>query len=182
MTAGQREIRYSMQAMTRCRSAMLGVLVLGFGGAATTGACGPSGEPGEPSEPGCPAPSVEPPVTPTECAAPMDDPCMRYHIPLLGNPSTDVALRNKYIAAFGSACYMSVVNTFDCFYEKWQAACADAVKIAEVAGSVPYDKGYTCQPDGVGNYTLQIGRIRTRRSSRRSSTTILRTTTRLLTR
>lgn len=82
---------------------------------------------------------------------------MRYRIPLFGNPSFDVALRNKYIAAFGSACYMSVVNTFDCFYEKWQDACADAVKIAEVSGNAPFDKGYTCQPDGVGNYTLQVG-------------------------
>jgi hypothetical protein len=154
MPAGQRAIRYSMQAMTRRRSAMLGVLVLGFAGAATTGACGASDEP---SEPGCPAPSVEPPDTPAGCAAPMDDPCMRYHIPLVGNPSLDVALRNKYIAAFGSACYMSVVNTFDCFYKELQAACADAVKIGEVAGIVPYDTGYTCQPDGVGNYTLQIG-------------------------
>ena len=31
------------------------------------------------------------------------------------------------------------------------------MKIGEVAGVVPYDTGYTCQPDGVGNYTLQIG-------------------------
>jgi hypothetical protein len=82
---------------------------------------------------------------------------MRYHIPLDGNPSTDVALRNKYIAAFGTACYMSEVNTFDCFYKKWQDACADAVKIAEVYGAAPFDKGYMCQPDGVGNYTLQVG-------------------------
>ncbi|MFT3768454.1 MAG: hypothetical protein QM820_23645 [Minicystis sp.] len=82
---------------------------------------------------------------------------MRYHIPLAGNPSTDVALRNKYIAAFGSACYMSEVSTFDCFYKKWQAACADAVKVAEVYGAAPFDKGYTCQPDGNGNYTLQVG-------------------------
>ena len=42
---------------------------------------------------------------------------MRYHIPLVGNPSTDVALRSKYIAAFGTACYMSEFDTFDCFYK-----------------------------------------------------------------
>ena len=82
---------------------------------------------------------------------------MRYHIPLDGNPSFDIALRNKYIAAFGNACYMSEVGTFDCFYQKWQAACADAVKIGEVSGNAPFDKGYMCQPDGVGNYTLQVG-------------------------
>ena len=83
---------------------------------------------------------------------------MRYHIPLDGNPSTDVALRNKYIAAFGAACYMSEVNTFDCFYKQWQDACADAVKMAEVAGNAPYDKGHTCQPvAGTGDYTLQVG-------------------------
>lgn len=82
---------------------------------------------------------------------------MCYHIPLDGNPSTDVTLRNKYIAAFGSACYVSEVGTFDCFYQKWQAACADAVKIGEVSGNAPFDKEYMCQPDGVGNYTLQVG-------------------------
>ncbi len=85
---------------------------------------------------------------------------MRYHIPLVGNPSTDVALRNKYIAAFGSACYMSAADTptFDCFYKEWQAACADAAKIGEVSGNAPYDQGYTCQPvTGTDDYTLQIG-------------------------
>jgi hypothetical protein len=129
---------------------MLGVLVWSFGGAWLTGACG-SDEPG-PLDPG-----VTPPDTPTECPAPIEKPCMRYCIPLFGNPSTDVALRNKYIAAFGTACYMSEANTFDCFYKEWQAACADAVKIAEVAGAAPYDKGYTCQPVGNGDYTLQVG-------------------------
>jgi hypothetical protein len=87
----------------------------------------------------------------------IDNQCMLYRIPLLGNPSSDVALRDKYIAAFGSACYMSEVNTFDCFYKAWQKACADAVKIGEVWGGAPYDKGYTCQPVGNGDYTLQIG-------------------------
>ena len=83
---------------------------------------------------------------------------MRYHLPLDGNPSTDVALRSKYIAAFGTACYISEGGTFDCFYEKWQAACADAVKIAEVAGAAPFDKRYTCQPVvGTEDFTLQVG-------------------------
>ena len=68
-----------------------------------------------------------------------------------------MALRSKHIAAFGSACYMSEVSTFDCFYEEWKAACADAVKIAEVYGAAPFDKGYTCQPVGNGDCTLQVG-------------------------
>ena len=108
---------------------------------------------------GCPAPDPTPPDTSTACPAPVEDPCMRYHIPLDGNPSFDVPLRNKYIAAFGSACYMSDSDpsTFNCFYKMWQAACADAVKIGEVSGNAPFDKGYMCQPDGVGNYTLQVG-------------------------
>ena len=83
---------------------------------------------------------------------------MRYKILLAPNSSITVqALRDKYIATFGDACYVSVNDTFDCFYQKWQDACADAVKIGEVSGNAPYDKGYTCKPDGVGNYTLQIG-------------------------
>src|SRR5262249_42891750 len=145
---------YAMPAMTRRRSAMLGVLVVGFVGARMTGACGASGASGS----GCPAPDVTPADTSTTCPAPVEEPCMRYHIPLDGNPSTDVVLRNKYIAAFGSACYMSEVNTFDCFYKKWQDACADAVKIAEVYGAAPFDKGYMCQPvAGTDDYTLQVG-------------------------
>jgi len=131
---------------------MLGVVV-GFVGATMTGACGGSG----PSESGCPAPDVPPSDTATTCPAPVEEPCMRYRIPLDGNPSTDVALRDKYIAAFGTACYMSEANTFDCFYEDWQDACADAVKIAEVYGAAPFDKGYMCQPVGNGDYTLQVG-------------------------
>jgi hypothetical protein len=111
------------------------------------------------SEPGPLAPGVMPPARPIECMGSFDKPCMRYRIPLVGNPSSDAALRNKYIVAFGSACYVSEVNTFDCFYKTWQAACADAAKIGEVSGNAPYDKGYTCQPVGNGSddYTLQIG-------------------------
>jgi hypothetical protein len=87
----------------------------------------------------------------------MEDACMLYRIPLVGNPSTDVTLRSKYIAAFGSACYVSVANTFDCFYQEWEDACADAVKIGEVSGNAPYAEGYECQPVGNGDYTLQVG-------------------------
>ena len=82
---------------------------------------------------------------------------MRYHTLLVGNPSFDVALRNKYIAAFGDACYMSEAGSFGCFYKKSQDACDDAAKIGEVSGNAPYDTGYMCQADGAGNYTLQIG-------------------------
>jgi hypothetical protein len=143
----------AMQAMTRRRSAMLGVLVLCFGAIVMTGACGPSGSVSAGSGGGSPNPAQ-----PTECPAADEYPCMRYRIPLLGNPSTDVALRNKYIGAFGDACYMSEAATFDCFYQKWQAACADAVKIAELAGNQPYLTGYTCEAVGNGDYTLQIGK------------------------
>jgi hypothetical protein len=139
--------------MSRC-AAMLGVLVLGLVGAEMMGACGSS----EPVLPGsCPTPPDTPEDTATTCPAPIEEPCMRYHIPLDGNPSTDVALRNQYIAAFGTACYISEAATFDCFYKKWQDACADAVKIGEVSGNAPFDTSYTCQPVGNGDYTLQVG-------------------------
>lgn len=142
-------------AQPRHRTAMLGalVLVMGFGAAGTAGACGSSarGTEASTSSGGSSNPAVE-------CSATNEVPCMRYHIPLVGNPSTDVALRSKYIAAFGAACYMSEFDTFDCFYQKWQAACADAVKIGEVSGNAPYDEGYMCQPvASTGDYTLQIG-------------------------
>jgi hypothetical protein len=144
---------YAMYVLTRSRSAMLGGLVLGFVAATMTGACA------TPGESACPAEDVTPPDADTsaECPAPVEKPCKRYRIPLDGNPSMDVALREKYIAAFGDACYMSESNAFNCFYEKWQNACADAVMIAEVYGAAPFDKGYSCQPVGNGDYTLQIG-------------------------
>ncbi|MBK9265687.1 MAG: hypothetical protein IPM54_38595 [Polyangiaceae bacterium] len=82
---------------------------------------------------------------------------MRYLIPIVGNPNEDLALRAKYTAAFGAACYMSVTNTFNCFYKPLKDACEDAAKIGEVSGNAPYDPGYECQPVGNGDYTLQIG-------------------------
>ena len=144
---------YAMHVMARRRRAMLAALVLGFIGATMTSACGAPGEPACPAEDGTP-PDTE---TSAECPAPVEESCMRYRIPLDGNPSTDVALREKYIAAFGDACYMSEGNAFNCFYEKWQDACADAVMIAEVYGAAPFDKGYSCQPVGNGDYSLQVG-------------------------
>jgi len=161
---------------------MLGVLLWGFVGVGLTGACGPSeaGALGTGLEP--PDPTAEAslaikgtfppgkrrdfgphPPLPTEPIRCLDvakvKPCKRYHIPLLGNPTDDVALRNKYKGAFGSACYMSEGPnaTFDCFYEKREKACADAALIAEVFGAAPYDKGYMCQAVGNGDYTLQVG-------------------------
>jgi hypothetical protein len=146
----------AMHVRMERRSTMLGVLLLGFGVVVMTPACG-SGSSG--SGPGGSGGGPPNPDQPAECPATIDVPCMRYRIPLDGNPSTDVALRDKYIAAFGSACYMSAADTptFDCFYQKWQDACADAVKIAEVYGAAPFDEGYTCQPVGNGDYTLQVG-------------------------
>jgi len=139
---------------------MLGVLLLGFGGAWMTGAC--VGEIGPLSSSAssasvCPAlPAAPATPGPTTCPAPIEDPCWRYHIQLVGD-LMNTALRAKYIAVFGDACYVSEANTFDCWYKTWQDACVDAVKIGEVSGNAPYDRGYECQPDGVGNYWLQIG-------------------------
>jgi len=135
---------------------MLGMLVLRFGGAWMIGACG-SNDPGPANS--CPTPLDTPTDTSTECAEPMIGACMLYRIPLLGNPSMNPGLRAKYIAAFGNACYMSESETptFNCFYEKWEDACADAVKIAKVFGADPYKEGYECQPVGNGDYTLQVG-------------------------
>ena len=81
-----------MQAMTGLHSAMLAVLVLGFGGAWMTGACG-SNDAGPVDS--CATPPDTPSDTPTDntttCPAPVEEPCMRYRIPLLGNPHIDVA-------------------------------------------------------------------------------------------
>ncbi|TKD04479.1 hypothetical protein E8A74_22990 [Polyangium fumosum] len=89
---------------------------------------------------------------------------MRYRIPILGEPETDGALRSKYLAAFGSACYMSEgpLPTFDCFYKREEMtpkgkACTDAQKIAKIYGAAPYDEGYECEAVGNGDYTLQVG-------------------------
>jgi hypothetical protein len=161
----KREI-YVEQARTRHRTAVLGalLLVMGFGAAAMAGACGTSapGTEASTSSGGSPNPA-------TECPATVEVPCMRYHIPLVGNPSTDIALRSKYIAAFGTACYMSEFDTFDCFYQKWQDACADAVKIGEVSGNAPYDKGYMCQPVA-GTETTRSRSARMSRTTSRSTT------------
>ncbi|MEO7327155.1 MAG: hypothetical protein ABI193_01165, partial [Minicystis sp.] len=143
-----------VNALKKCSGAMLCSLVLSLVGLVMMGACG-SSEPGPPGS--CPTPPDPPTEETTTCPAQVEKPCMRYHIPLVGNPSTDVVLRSKYIGEFGSACYMSEFDTFDCFYEKWQDACADAAKIGEVSGNASYDQGYTCQPVGNGDYTLQIG-------------------------
>lgn len=110
-----------MRPMQRRHSIMLVALVLGFGGAGMTGAC--VGEIG-PNDAACPAPSVDPPIEkPSDCSMSTENQCMLYRIPLMGNPSTDAMLRAKYVAAFGSACYVSAANTFDCFYKDHRQGC-----------------------------------------------------------
>jgi hypothetical protein len=146
-----------MQSMTGLRSAVLGVLAFGFLGAGGMGGCGAPPDPGPLKS--CPTPPDIPTDTSTACAATTPDPCMRYRIPLDGNPTMDLELRKKYIEAFRDACYMSdaTPSTFNCFYKTWEKACEDAAKIGEVSGNAPYAQGYKCQPVGNGDYTLQIG-------------------------
>ncbi|TKD01984.1 hypothetical protein [Polyangium fumosum] len=101
---------------------------------------------------------------------PVEEPCKRYYLPLLGNPSDDIELQRKYKTAFGSACYVAAdANaTFNCFYEEKQLkekkngedgkACADAKRIAEIFGAAPYSKNYKCVKDsGTDDYSLQVG-------------------------
>lgn len=138
-----------MQSRTRL---VLGVVSLALVPGVTVVIAGP-GEPGPENQTD---PSYEPdPI----CTLALDEQCMRYKLPLFGNPSFDADLRQKYIDAFGDEhCYMSYVNTFDCFYKKWEDACDDAVHIAAVAGAYPYEPGYVCQPiAATGDYTLQVG-------------------------
>lgn len=145
-----------MRYPRKCRSPLLGLLLLGLGGAWMTGACGGGG----PSASECPAPAVDPAVPePTSCPAPVEDPCERYRLELLGDPTNNPTLRAKYIAAFGDACYQAdnANRTFDCWYETWEEACKEAARIGAVSGNAPYDPGYECQPDGKGNYWLQTG-------------------------
>ena len=138
-----------MQAKATRRGAKRGILVLAFGAAWMTGACG------SPLDPvplkSCPAPPDTPTDTATDCAAATPEPCMRYHLQLVGD-LMNAALRASYITAFRDACYVSEAGTFDCWYKTWEKACEDAALIGEKSGNAPYDKGYTCQPDGVGNY------------------------------
>jgi len=136
---------------------MLGMLVWGFGGAGVIGACG-SKEPGP--LPSCPTQPDTPTDTKAGCAT-MPDPCFRYRIQLMGNPSTDLALRAKYIAAFSTACYVSdaPTPTFNCFYKTPQEACDDGVLVPEVFGAAPYDKNYpACERiPGTENDSRQVG-------------------------
>ncbi len=108
------------------------------------------------------------PSEPVECSEKFKPtPCMRYYLPLLGNPHQNEALAAKYKAAFGDACYKSDVPTptFSCFYKKADVvgtatkegkACVDAKMIATIFGASPYADQYKCQPSGT-DYSLQVG-------------------------
>jgi hypothetical protein len=164
------ELAMAVVAMKARRLVNLSALFFGFSAVIAVGACAGGGEPE-----GLPSPSLTgrtpepvgripiPPAPPsdmaTECAAEVEKPCMRYLIPLVGNPTMDPALRTAYSIAFGSACYMSDEDpsTFNCFYKTIKKACADAKRIGEVSGNAAYAKTYNCQPVGNGDYWLQIG-------------------------
>ena len=152
-----------MQAMKSHRTSM-SALVFVLGLAWTTGACmgdigalGSTGSTGTSSS-GCPISTAEPqPEPPSDCSMPAAPPCMRYRIQLDGDVM-DPVVRAKYIAKFGSACYVSEANTFDCFYKDPQKACDDGVLVPEVIGATPHDKGYPClQVVGTDNYWRQTG-------------------------
>lgn len=140
-----------MEAMKIKHPMMVGMLLIGFGGVFLNGACG--------GDTTCPAPTVVPPVEEpaTDCAMPADKSCMRYRIQLDGDVM-DPVVRAKYIAWFGSACYVSEANTFDCFYKDPQKACADGVLVPEVLGASAHNKSYPClQVAGTDNYWRQVG-------------------------
>lgn len=163
---------------------MLGVLVLGLGGAWIMGACGSS----EPSEAGSLGPGVDPPDPTAEaplaikqklppsikkslhpsvpslgelakCSDIAVKQCKSYRIQLLGDPTNNIELRKKYKAALESACYVSATNTFNCFYKTPQKACQDVLLVPKVFGAAPYeDHPTTCkQIPGTENWSLQIG-------------------------
>jgi len=136
---------------------MLGLLVLGFGGAWMTGACGGPLDPGLADS--CQAPSEIPTETSTECVEPTTETCMRYRSELMGDPNTDRVLRQKYKSAIGSACYVSVENTFNCFFKDPREACAQTVLVPKVFGAAPYQEHpETCEEDeSTGNWSLQTG-------------------------
>lgn len=158
-------------------------LILGFVGAEMLGACGSS----EPREGGSVGPGVDPPDLLAESALPIkgtfppnqrrglgssppppreplecsetikEEPCKKYRIQLLGD-TMNPALRAKYKAAFGSACYVSVTNTFDCFYKDPLKACDDGVLVPDVFGAAEYDKTYKCQQvKGTMDWWRQVG-------------------------
>lgn len=143
---------------------VLGMLVLRSGLAWTTGAC--TGEIGAlhstgstaTSSSGCSVPAADPPAEPpSDCSMPAEKPCMLYRIQLDGNVM-DPVVRAKYMAKFGSACYVSEANTFDCFYKDPQKACDDGVLVPEVISAAPHDKGYPClRVAGTDNYWRQVG-------------------------
>lgn len=145
-----------MQTVSLHHSVIFGFLVMGFGGAWLVGGCDSSAQ----LPPGITPPNTQT-NTPEECSDTLEVPCNRWYIPLLGNPVPNLELRNKYIAAFGSPCYLSETNTFNCFYQEKEVktkACNDAKLIAELFGAAPYDKTYECQEiPNSDDFRLQVG-------------------------
>lgn len=102
--------------------------------------------------------SPAPPREPAECSESIvANPCKKYRIQLQGDTMNGL-VRAKYKAAFGSACYVSVSNTFDCFYKDPLKACDDGVLVPDVYGAAAYDKTYKCQQiKGTMDWWRQVG-------------------------
>lgn len=130
-------------------------IALWFVGAIVITACSASPIDSECSVSPAELPPVEEPAG--SCVMPADEPCMRYRIQLDGNV-TDPVIRAKYVAKFGSACYVSEANTFDCFYKDPLKACDAAVLVPEVIGAAAHDKQYPClKVADTEDYWRQVG-------------------------
>lgn len=132
-------------------------VVLGFGGAVLMGACAVAFTP---EEAACSTAEPEPPAEePTTCGTATGEPCMRYRIELLGNPSMDPVLRAKYKARLGSACYVAATNnTFNCYYEDPIKACKAVLLVPVAFGAADYeDHPETCKAINATLWSLQTG-------------------------
>jgi hypothetical protein len=144
-----------MQKRVVKRSDMLREIALGFVGAIIVAACSAPPVGSECSVSMAEPPPVEEPAG--SCVMPADEPCMRYRIQLDGDV-TDPVIRAKYIAKFGSACYVSEANTFDCFYKDPYDACDAAVLVPDVIGLPAHDAKYPClKVPGTEDYWRQVG-------------------------
>jgi hypothetical protein len=99
------------------------------------------------------------PQEPLECREVIKkNPCTGYRIELLGDVTNNSGLRQKYKAAFGSACYMSATNSFNCYFESADEACKQVMFVPGIAGAANYGNyPGTCKKKAGNIWTLQTG-------------------------